>query len=145
MASPRATKYNKPDQQTEATLPRERPHRSKDEAPDEEFDDEPAEEFDSPPLFDGVVVDAFSSRSSFGRGSELSVLSDLDPNFSVNCGINVLMPKNTPPTINSVIRKREKGVKRLIVFYFFIRFMNNEYVNLSNRDFKTELSGSWLE
>ena len=89
------------------------------EEPDDEFEDEPADEFGSLPLFDGVDVGAFASRSSFGRGSELSILSDFDPNFSVNCGINVFTAKNTPPTINSVMRKREKGVKRLIFFIFY--------------------------
>jgi hypothetical protein len=39
-----------------------------------------------------------------------------EPNFSVNWGINVFMPKNTPPTMSNVIRKRENGVKRLIFF-----------------------------
>jgi hypothetical protein len=36
------------------------------------------------------------------------------PNFSVNCGKNWRTPKKIPPTINRVIKKREKGVKRLI-------------------------------
>ena len=71
------------------------------------------DELPAEPLFEGVAAAGSSPRVSL-EGCEADCSVFLPPNLSVNWGINFFTPKNTPPTMSNVIRKREKGVKRLI-------------------------------
>ena len=94
-----------------------------------EFELEPAEELAFEPVepddAKGAELpldpDGADDSASPEGADEVCSVEDFEPNFSVNCGINFLTPKKTPPTMSNVIRKRENGVKRLI-----FEIMNDE-------------------